>query len=300
MRWPPRLQILIPFTLLVAATLLAVCAWRLARGGQARVVLVPILLPAMVFAAATGAHAIGDASRLIMLGDAEVMVAGGTESPICRLAMAGFCAARALSTGFNETPQRASRPYDKDRDGFIVGEGSGVLILEEYEGAKRRGARVYAELVGYGMSADAYHITAPSEDGDGAFRVMRAALKRAGVEPTDVQYVNAHGTSTPQGDSLETLAIKRAFGDHARTLAVSSTKSMTGHLLGAAGGVEAIFSILALRDQISPPTINLQSPDPQCDLDYVPNKARRMTIRAALSNSFGFGGTNGTLVFKQI
>jgi 3-oxoacyl-[acyl-carrier-protein] synthase II len=249
-------------------------------------------------ACSASAHAIGDAFEIICRGDADAMIAGGSEAAITPMGVGGFGALRALSTR-NDEPERASRPFDVSRDGFIVGEGAGVLILEEYELAKARGANIYAELVGYGMSADAYHITAPSEDGDGAFRVMRAALKRAGVEPTAVQYVNAHGTSTPQGDSLETLAIKRAFGDHATSLAVSSTKSMTGHLLGAAGGLEAGITTLAIYKQVAPPTINLDDPDPECDLDYVPNKCRAMKMEYALSNSFGFGGTNAALLFKK-
>jgi 3-oxoacyl-[acyl-carrier-protein] synthase II len=249
-------------------------------------------------ACSASAHAIGDAFEIICRGDADAMIAGGSEAAITPMGVGGFGALRALSTR-NDEPERASRPFDAHRDGFIVGEGAGVLILEEYERAKARGATIYAELVGYGMSADAYHITAPSEDGDGAYRVMRAALKRAGVEPTAVQYVNAHGTSTPQGDSLETLAIKRAFGDYARSLAVSSTKSMTGHLLGAAGGLEAGITTLAIYNQMAPPTINLDDPDPECDLDYVPNQCRAMKMEYALSNSFGFGGTNAALLFKR-
>src|SRR3954468_21908692 len=228
-------------------------------------------------ACSASAHAIGDAFEIIKRGAAEVMIAGGSEAAITPMGIGGFGALRALSTR-NDEPSRASRPFDRDRDGFIVGEGAGVLILEEYELAKARGARIYAELVGYGMSADAYHITAPSEDGDGPFRVMNSAMESAGITPADVDYINAHGTSTPHGDRVETIAIKRAFGDHAKKVAVSSTKSMTGHLLGAAGGVEAVFSILAMRDQVAPPTINLENPDPECDLDYVPNKARKMKI----------------------
>jgi len=254
---------------------------------------------AVVTACSTGAHAIGDASRLIALGDADVMVAGGAESPICRIGMAGFCAARALSTGFNETPQRASRPYDRDRDGFVMGEGSGIVVLEDYEHAKRRGARIYAEVVGYGLSGDAYHITSPSPDGDGGFRSMTAAMKRAGITASDIDYINAHGTSTPLGDIAECVAVKRTFGDHAPKLAVSSTKSMTGHLLGAAAGIEAVFTVLAMRDQIAPPTANLFHQDPKCDLDFVPLAARKMKIRVAMSNSFGFGGTNATITFRQ-
>jgi 3-oxoacyl-[acyl-carrier-protein] synthase II len=249
-------------------------------------------------ACSASAHAIGDAFEIIRRGAADVMIAGGSEAAITPMGIGGFGALRALSTR-NDEPQRASRPFDKDRDGFIVGEGAGVLILEEYERALARGARVYAELVGYGMSADAYHITAPSEDGDGAFRVMRAAIESAAVTPDAVDYINAHGTSTPQGDQLETLAIKRTFGDHALRVAVSSTKSMTGHLLGAAGGLEAGITVLAVHHQIAPPTINLDHPDERCDLDYVPLKSRPLRITYALSNSFGFGGTNAALLFKK-
>jgi 3-oxoacyl-[acyl-carrier-protein] synthase II len=249
-------------------------------------------------ACSASAHAIGDAFEIICRGDADVMIAGGSEAAITPMGIGGFGALRALSTR-NDEPQRASRPFDKDRDGFIVGEGSGVIILEELEGAKRRGAKIYAELVGYGMAADAYHITAPSEDGDGAFRVMRAAIARAGIEPSRVNYINAHGTSTEHGDKIETLAIKRCFGDHAYKLAVSSTKSMTGHLLGAAGGLEAGITTLAIHHQVAPPTINLDEPDKECDLDYVANKKRSMPIEYALSNSFGFGGTNAALLFKK-
>jgi 3-oxoacyl-[acyl-carrier-protein] synthase II len=249
-------------------------------------------------ACSASAHAIGDAFEIIRRGDADVMIAGGSEAAITPMGIGGFGALRALSTR-NDEPEKASRPFDKDRDGFIVGEGAGVLILEEYDRAKQRGARIYAELVGYGMSADAYHITAPSEDGDGAFRVMRAALHSAGVEPTVVDYINAHGTSTPQGDQLETLAINRCFGEHALTLAASSTKSMTGHLLGAAGGLEAGITVLAVHNQVAPPTINLDHPDDNCNLDYIPHKSRRLKINYALSNSFGFGGTNAALLFKR-
>jgi 3-oxoacyl-[acyl-carrier-protein] synthase II len=249
-------------------------------------------------ACSASAHAIGDAFEVIRRGDADVMIAGGSEAAITPMGIGGFGALRALSTR-NDEPERASRPFDKDRDGFIVGEGAGVMILEELEGARRRGARVYAELVGYGMSADAYHITAPSEDGDGAYRVMRAAIKSAGIEPACVAYINAHGTSTEHGDKIETLAIKRCFGEHAKQLAVSSTKSMTGHLLGAAGGLEAGITTLAVYHQVVPPTINLDEPDPECDLDYVANKKRALTIEYALSNSFGFGGTNAALLFKR-
>jgi 3-oxoacyl-[acyl-carrier-protein] synthase II len=249
-------------------------------------------------ACSASAHAIGDAFEIIRRNDADVMIAGGSEAAITPMGVGGFAAMRALSTR-NDDPQRASRPFDKDRDGFVMGEGAGVIILEELEFARRRGASIYAELVGYGMSADAYHITAPSEDGDGGMRVMQAAIKQAGIEPADVDYINAHGTSTPYNDKLETLAIKRLFGDHARTLAISSTKSMTGHLLGAAGGLEAGITVLAIRNQLIPPTINLEAPDPECDLDYVPNVKRAAAIQYALSNSFGFGGTNGALLFKR-
>ncbi|MGB2715181.1 MAG: beta-ketoacyl-ACP synthase II [Vicinamibacterales bacterium] len=249
-------------------------------------------------ACSASAHAIGDAFEIIARDDADVMIAGGSEAAITPMGVGGFAAMRALSTR-NDDPERASRPFDKDRDGFIMGEGSGVVILEELEFAKRRGAPIYAELVGYGMSADAFHITAPSEDGDGGMRVMQAALKRARVAPTVVDYVNAHGTSTPFNDKLETLAIKRVFGDHASKLAISSTKSMTGHLLGAAGGLEAGITALAVKHQLVPPTINYETPDPECDLDYVPNRKRAMRIDYALSNSFGFGGTNGALLFKR-
>jgi 3-oxoacyl-[acyl-carrier-protein] synthase II len=249
-------------------------------------------------ACSASAHAIGDAFEIIKRGAADVMIAGGSEAAITPMGIGGFGALRALSTR-NDEPAKASRPFDRDRDGFIVGEGSGVLILEEYEFAKARGARIYAELVGYGMSADAYHITAPSEDGDGAFRVMTEAIETAGVTTADVDYINAHGTSTPQGDALETLAINRCFGEHARELAVSSTKSMTGHLLGAAGGLEAGITVLAVYHQIAPPTINLDHPDDNCNLDYVPHHSRPLAITYALSNSFGFGGTNAALLFKK-
>jgi len=249
-------------------------------------------------ACSASAHAIGDAFEIIKRGAADVMIAGGSEAAITPMGIGGFGAMRALSTR-NDAPERASRPFDKDRDGFIVGEGSGVLILEEYEMARSRGARIYAELVGYGMSADAYHITAPSEDGDGPFRVMGAALESAGIQPAQISYINAHGTSTPHGDKVETLAIKRCFGDHAKKLAISSTKSMTGHLLGAAGGLEAGITVLAVHDQVVPPTINLDHPDEACDLDYVPNTKRPLAIEYALSNSFGFGGTNAALLFKR-
>ena len=254
---------------------------------------------AMVTACTTSAHCIGESGRLIEYGDCDVMVAGGAEATVTLLTVGGFAAARALSTR-NDDPATASRPWDRDRDGFVLGEGAGVVVLEEFEHAKRRGAKVYAELAGYGMSGDAYHMTAPQEDGEGAARCMENALRNASLNREDIDYINAHGTSTPLGDLAETIAVKRCFGDHARKLAVSSTKSMTGHLLGAAGGVEAIFSVLAIRDQVAPPTANLFHQDPACDLDYVPNAARRMPLRSALSNSFGFGGTNGTLIFKRV
>ncbi len=253
---------------------------------------------AIVTACTTANHCIGEAGRLIEYGDADVMVAGGAEATISPLGLGGFCAARALS-GRNDDPEGASRPWDQDRDGFVLGEGSGILVLEEYEHAKARGAKIYCELAGYGMSADAHHITAPCEDGAGAVRCMSNALRNAGLPTDAIDYINAHGTSTPLGDVAETVAVKRCFGDHAGKLAVSSTKSMTGHLLGAAGGIEAVFSALALRDQVAPPTINLTNRDPECDLDYVPNSAREMKIEAVLSNSFGFGGTNATLVFRK-
>jgi 3-oxoacyl-[acyl-carrier-protein] synthase II len=249
-------------------------------------------------ACTSSAHAIGDSYRIIQRDEADTMICGGAEASITPLGIGGFAAMRALSQR-NDEPERASRPWDAQRDGFVVGEGSGIVILEELEFATRRGAPILAEIVGYGMSGDAYHITSPSEDGDGAFRVMRIALKDAGIEPRQVDYINAHGTSTDVGDRIETIAIKRAFGEHAYKLAVSSTKSMTGHLLGGAGGLEAGLTVLALRDQVAPPTINYEFPDPDCDLDYVPNQARPMKIEYALSNSFGFGGTNGSLVFKR-
>jgi 3-oxoacyl-[acyl-carrier-protein] synthase II len=254
---------------------------------------------AMVTACTTSNHCIGEAGRLIEYGDADVLVAGGAESTISGLGIGGFTAARALSTR-NDDPPTASRPWDRDRDGFVLGEGSGILVLEEYEHAKRRGAKIYCELVGYGMSADAHHVTAPAEDGEGAARCMANALRNAGLAPDQIDYINAHGTSTPLGDVAETVAVKRCFGDHAYKVAISSTKSMTGHLLGAAGGVEAVFSALAVHEQIAPPTANLFNVDPACDLDYVPLTAREMPIRAALSNSFGFGGTNGTLIFARV
>jgi len=254
----------------------------------------------VVTACSTGAHAIGDAARIIMWDDADVMVAGGAEGAVCRLGMAGFCAARALSTGFNDTPEKASRPWDKDRDGFVMGDGAGVVVLEELEHAKRRGAKIYAEVVGYGMSGDAHHITAPAEDGNGAYRCMQAALKRAGMDPSEIDYVNAHGTSTPLGDEIELGAVKRLFGDAASAISMSSTKSAIGHLLGAAGTVEAIYSILAIRDGVVPPTLNLDNPSEGCDIDLVPHQAKERAVGAALSNSFGFGGTNASLVFKAV
>jgi 3-oxoacyl-[acyl-carrier-protein] synthase II len=254
----------------------------------------------VVTACSTGAHAIGDASRLIALGDADVMVAGGTESPICRLSMAGFCASRALSTGFNDTPEKASRPYDRDRDGFVMGEGAGIVVLEEYEHAKARGARIYAEVIGYGLSGDAYHITSPSPDGDGAFRSMSAAMKRAGITSCDIDYINAHGTSTQVGDEIELGAVERLLGNAASRVSMSSTKSSTGHLLGAAGAVETIFSILAIRDNIAPPTINLANPSVETAIDLVPKAPRKREINVALSNSFGFGGTNASVIVQRV
>jgi 3-oxoacyl-[acyl-carrier-protein] synthase II len=255
---------------------------------------------AVVTACSTGAHAIGDAARLIGLGDAEVMVAGGAESPVSRIAVAGFAACRALSTGFNDRPKMASRPYDADRDGFVIGEGAGVVVLEELEHAKARGATIYGELIGYGLSGDAHHITAPADDGDGAYRCMKVALERAGVSPAEIDYVNAHGTSTPLGDEIELAAIERVVGGAADGLTMSSTKSAIGHLLGAAGAVEAIFCLLAIRDNIAPPTLNLDNPSISTPIDLVPHKAKEKPIDVALSNSFGFGGTNASLVFRRI
>ena len=255
---------------------------------------------AVVTACSTGAHAIGDAGRLIALGDADVMVAGGTESPVNRISLAGFAACRALSTGFNDTPERASRPYDRDRDGFVMGEGAGAVVLEEYEHAQRRGARIYGELIGYGLSGDAYHITAPAEDGDGAFRCMSAAIRRAGISPSDIDYINAHGTSTPLGDEIELKAVERLVGNAAGSIAMSSTKSSIGHLLGAAGAVEAIFCLLALRDGVVPPTLNLDNPSIATSIDLVPHTARQRPVEVALSNSFGFGGTNASLIFRKL
>jgi len=255
---------------------------------------------AVVTACSTGAHAIGDAARLIMLDDADVMVAGGAEAGVCRIGMAGFAAARALSTGYNDRPTEASRPYDKGRDGFVMGEGSGIVVLEELEHAKRRGATIYAEIVGYGLSGDAYHITAPAADGNGGYRSMQAALKRAGMAPADIDYINAHGTSTPLGDEIELGAVRRLFGSAMETASMSSTKSAIGHLLGAAGSVEAIYSIMAVRDNVVPPTLNLDDPSDSClGVDLVPKTAKERPVHAALSNSFGFGGTNASLIFKE-
>jgi 3-oxoacyl-[acyl-carrier-protein] synthase II len=254
---------------------------------------------AVVTACATGVHAIGDAARLIMWGDADVMVAGGAEAAVNKIGIAGFCASRALSTAFNDTPADASRPWDRDRDGFVMGEGAGVVVLEEYEHARARGARIYAEICGYGMSGDAHHITAPAEGHDGAFRAMRAALKNGGINPEEVQYINAHGTSTPLGDDLELEAVERFFGDNARNIAMSSTKSATGHLLGAAGAIEAVFSILAIRDQVVPPTLNLDNPSRESVIDRVAHTAQERHVGVALSNSFGFGGTNASILFKK-
>jgi len=254
----------------------------------------------VVTACSTGAHAIGDASRIIKYGDADVMIAGGAEGAVCRLGLAGFAAARALSTNFNATPEKGSRPWDKDRDGFVMGEGAGVVVLEEYEHAKKRGAKIYAEVLGYGMSGDAYHITAPAEDGNGGFRAMRNALKDAKVELSDIDYINAHGTSTPLGDEIELRAVKRLFGDHAYKLSMSSTKSAIGHLLGAAGAVEAVYSILAIRNGVVPPTLNLDNPSEGCDIDLVPHTPKERPVNVALSNSFGFGGTNASLVIGKL
>jgi 3-oxoacyl-[acyl-carrier-protein] synthase II len=254
---------------------------------------------AVVTACATGSHAIGDAGRLIAFDDADVMIAGGAESSICRVGIAGFIACRALSTNFNETPQKASRPYDRDRDGFVMGEGAGIVVLEELEHAKARGAKIHAELVGYGLSGDAYHITAPAADGDGAYRCMQAALKRAGISAHEIDYINAHGTSTPLGDEIELQAVERVMGNRADRLSMSSTKSSIGHLLGAAGAVEAIFSILAIRDQIAPPTINLDNPSVETNIDLIPHRPKTKAINTVLSNSFGFGGTNASLVFRR-
>jgi 3-oxoacyl-[acyl-carrier-protein] synthase II len=254
----------------------------------------------VVTACATGVHAIGDASRLIGLGDADVMLAGGSEATVCELGIAGFCASRALSTGFNENPTAASRPWDKDRDGFVMGEGSGCVVLEEYEHARLRGAKIYAEVSGYGMSGDAYHITAPAEGHDGAFRSMRNAMKNGGYGPADIQYVNAHGTSTPLGDDLELEAVERLFGNAAAGIAMSSTKSATGHLLGAAGAIEAVFSILAIRDGVAPPTLNLDAPSRDSVIDRVAKVAQERRIKVALSNSFGFGGTNASVIFRAV
>jgi 3-oxoacyl-[acyl-carrier-protein] synthase II len=253
----------------------------------------------VVTACATGVHAIGDAARLISYGDADVMVAGGSEAAVCTLGIAGFCASRALSTGFNDTPAKASRPWDKDRDGFVMGEGAGVLVLEEYEHAKKRGAKIYAEFAGYGMSGDAYHITAPAEGHEGAFRAMKAALRNGGVTPDQIGYINAHGTSTPLGDDLELQAVERLFGEAARGVAMSSTKSAIGHLLGAAGAVEAVFSILAVRDNVAPPTLNLEAPSQESVIDRVAHSAQERRIEVALSNSFGFGGTNASILFRK-
>ena len=255
---------------------------------------------AVVTACATGAHAVGDAARLIQYGDADVMIAGGAEAAICKIGVAGFIACRAMSTSFNDTPEKGSRPYDKDRDGFVMGEGAGVLVLEELEHALKRGAKIYAEVVGYGLAGDAYHITAPAENGDGGFRAMKAAIARAGIDASQIDYINAHGTSTPLGDEIELGAVERILGNAAGKVAMSSTKSAIGHLLGAAGAVEAAFSVLAIRDQIAPPTINLDNPSVETAIDLVPHKAKPMKIDYALSNSFGFGGTNASLVLKKV
>jgi 3-oxoacyl-[acyl-carrier-protein] synthase II len=255
---------------------------------------------AVVTACATGAHAVGDAARMIKYGDADVMIAGGAESSVVPVGIAGFLACRALTTGFNDEPQKASRPYDKDRDGFVMGEGAGILVLEEYEHAKARGAKIYAEVIGYGMAGDAYHITAPAEDGSGGFRAMRAAIKDAGIQASDIDYINAHGTSTPLGDEIELGAVERLLGNAAPKVTMSSTKSATGHLLGAAGAIEAAFTCLAIRDQVAPPTINLDNPSVETEIDLVPHKAKPMKIEVAMSNSFGFGGTNASVVFKKV
>lgn len=255
---------------------------------------------AVVTACATGAHAIGDSARLIKFGDADVMLAGGSEAVIGRIAIAGFCAAKAMSTGFNDTPEKASRPYDKDRDGFVMGDGAAVLVLEEYEHAKARGAKIYAEVSGYGLTGDAYHITAPAEGAEGGYRAMKMALKNSGIDPTEVDYINAHGTSTPKGDEGEAGAVERAYGDHAKNLSMSSTKSAVGHLLGAAGAIETAFCALAIRDQIMPPTLNLDNPSFETPIDLIPHKAKKGRVRAAMSNSFGFGGTNASLVIREV
>lgn len=254
----------------------------------------------VVTACATGAHAIGDSARLIKYGDADVMLAGGAEAVIGRIGIAGFCAAKAMSTNFNETPEKASRPYDKDRDGFVMGEGAAVLVLEEYEHAKKRGAKIYAEVIGYGLTGDAYHITAPAEGAEGGYRAMKMALKNAKIDPSEIDYVNAHGTSTPKGDEGEAGAVERAFGDHAKNLSMSSTKSAVGHLLGAAGAIEAAFCALAIRDQVMPPTLNLDNPSFETVIDLIPHKAKKGQVRAAMSNSFGFGGTNASLVLRKV
>ncbi len=255
---------------------------------------------AVVTACSTGAHAIGDAARLVALGDADVMVAGGCESAVCKIGIAGFLACKALSTHFNDEPQRASRPWDRDRDGFVMGEGAGVVILEEYEHARARGAKIHGELIGYGMSGDAYHITAPAPDGDGAYRCMRAAVEKAGISAHDIDYINAHGTSTPMGDEIELKAIERLMGNKTGDVTMSSTKSAIGHLLGAAGAVEAVFTLLAMRDQVAPPTLNLENPSVETEIDLAPSKARQRKIDVALSNSFGFGGTNASLIFRRV
>ena len=255
---------------------------------------------AVVTACSTGAHAIGDAARLVALGDADLMLAGGSESPVCRLSVAGFAACKALSTHFNDEPKRASRPYDEARDGFVMGEGAGIVVLEEYEKAKARGAKIYAEVIGYGLSGDAFHITAPAEDGDGAYRCMKAAIDRAGIEATEIDYINAHGTSTPMGDEIELGAIERIFDGKVQNCTMSSTKSAVGHLLGAAGSVEAIFATLAIRDNIAPPTLNLDNPSVETEIDLVPHEAKKKEINTVLSNSFGFGGTNASLVLRHV